>query len=1179
MQELPISIRGRFKRSVDLGRDFYENPNLSGYVVTTTARKVLGQLGNTLQRDEGERAWTLTGPYGGGKSAFAVFASHVMRGTHEALEHLREADAELATIFDQRDGVHLCPVLVGGGRKPLNKALLDGLADSLDSFAESHSVPSESGLADLIAEVREASTTDVISGEDAFVLFRRASDEVNQVTGGGLFVVVDELGKLLEYAALNPDKGDIFILQRLAEHASRTTESGAPPLYIITILHQAFERYASHLDRTQREEWQKVQGRFEDVAFVEPADATLHLLSEAIEVERSKVDGYRSIVGAVVEGAKLPGRRDNAEIAELLHGALPLHPLVALLVGPLFRRLAQNERSLFAFLASNEPKGFFDVLQSERADAPDGKLPLYRLDHLYDYLMTTLGATLFNQSTSKLWAETEAALGKLQDPTPLSPVLLKQIALLNYAGDMAGLPANTPLLRAAIDAPEDRVDEELERLVQERVVIRRKYNDTYAVWQGSDIDIEEEVDKARSHVSPDVPLASLLSEVVPPTPIAAHRHSYETGTTRVFEVLYAESNSWKETLSDASSEADGHLLYVLPEERGVQQELIAELRDHASDPMLFFAIPEGTGRLHNAVYELKCLHWVNDNVEELRGDKAARRELRERLVELEQRVDSLLNRLLVANEDGVNPCEWVNRGETFRLGGRRELQNRLSDACDDTFTQTPEIWNELLNVRNPSPSAVRGQKKLLEAMVIGNAEEGRDPAKERLGIDGTPAEYGLYASIVKATGMHREADDGTWHFTHPFEDKKPGCFAVWKRIEQHFEEASGRPVSIDTFFDVLSERPFSVRDGLTPIFLFAYFKANQDAIAIYENGTFLQEIAYGTMERLLKTPAKFELQQVPIEGAREDVLRHLAPLVGLPEEERKTLPVVLRLLRQVHGLPPFVRKTSSMSEEALAVREALHRSTDPTMLLFEDLPRALNIGLDSFLSRANVSEEEIELFVKELQKALREIAGAYDQLIDRIQQSIARAFQVRSNQVEKQRHEIAERAQALEPHVSDTELKAFVIRATNEMMDTQAWYESIAALLAGKPPVKWLDDDIQTFQTEVKRIARKFRNREPLVFEGNGAPESQANKRESMRLHRIRLGITMLGEPEQETIVQVHPEDEEIVDDIAERIYRILESDVSSAGKDRQVKLAALGRLIQRLEQEQEASFDSELNG
>ena len=53
--------------------------------------------------------------------------------------------------------------------------------------------------------------------------------------GTGLLLIVDELGKFLEYGAANPDRGDVFILQQLAEAATRSTR----PFLFLTVLHQA----------------------------------------------------------------------------------------------------------------------------------------------------------------------------------------------------------------------------------------------------------------------------------------------------------------------------------------------------------------------------------------------------------------------------------------------------------------------------------------------------------------------------------------------------------------------------------------------------------------------------------------------------------------------------------------------------------------------------------------------------------------------------------------------------------------------------------------------------------------------------------------------------------------------------------------------------------------------------
>jgi len=51
----------------------------------------------------------------------------------------------------------------------------------------------------------------------------------------GIVVIIDELGKLLEHAALHPEESDVQVLQEMAEAASRSHEY---PIWFVTILHQ-----------------------------------------------------------------------------------------------------------------------------------------------------------------------------------------------------------------------------------------------------------------------------------------------------------------------------------------------------------------------------------------------------------------------------------------------------------------------------------------------------------------------------------------------------------------------------------------------------------------------------------------------------------------------------------------------------------------------------------------------------------------------------------------------------------------------------------------------------------------------------------------------------------------------------------------------------------------------------
>ena len=68
----------------------------------------------------------------------------------------------------------------------------------------------------------------------------------------------------------------------------------------------------------------------------------------------------------------------------------------------------------------------------------------------------------------------------------------------------------------------------------------------------------------------------------------------------------------------------------------------------------------------------------------------------------------------------------------------------------------PVLRNELLGRTKPSSNAVAARNALLRRMALNEGDE-------RLGIDGFPAEGGLYFSLLAATGLHDKTTEG-WRF-------------------------------------------------------------------------------------------------------------------------------------------------------------------------------------------------------------------------------------------------------------------------------------------------------------------------------------------------------------------------------------------------------------------------------
>ena len=96
----PLSIARRFLRSVNLSRDSRADAGLTGYIVTASARQALLRIGQGLAGTRNDRAFTLTGPYGSGKSSFALFLFHLLHKRNcDAWNMLHDADQSLEKEF------------------------------------------------------------------------------------------------------------------------------------------------------------------------------------------------------------------------------------------------------------------------------------------------------------------------------------------------------------------------------------------------------------------------------------------------------------------------------------------------------------------------------------------------------------------------------------------------------------------------------------------------------------------------------------------------------------------------------------------------------------------------------------------------------------------------------------------------------------------------------------------------------------------------------------------------------------------------------------------------------------------------------------------------------------------------------------------------------------------------
>ena len=926
--------------------------------------------------------------------------------------------------------------------------------------------------------------------------------------------------------------------QALAEAASRSDGS---PFVLLTVLHQSFEQYANRLSATQRNEWAKVQGRFGALLFRDGIDQLLRMTAEALEpvTTRPKVVGWKKLVSTTSKWIAQGTGWKQATVSESLNRCWPLHPVTAALLGPLFRGpMAQNERSLFAFLCAGEPLSFGEFLKTHDRGA------LYTVDQLYDYTVATLGSRLFSRE-GRSWSEVETALRRLPaDADATDTRTIKTVGLLNILGDQVGLRASQQILDMC-QSDDATVATSIERLGQSSSLIYRHFRDAYQVWEGSDLDLERLVRSAEDQLSPDLSAVSVLQRTCVQQPIVARRHLFETGTLRYFGVRYVEASELLARQPQRSDDdEDGTIFLTLPssdqEAQGLRRLLTTPEGFDSLDgakPCLV-CVPATTTHLIEIARELSALESIETSTPSLQSDPVARKELSARLDEAEGVLDAEVKR-------SFDParCDWYTAGRAVTIDSWRDLSGCVSELCDLGYTSGPPIRNELLNRRKLSTSAAKARRNLIEAMIL-NGD------KERLGFEGYPPELSMYLSLLQEHRMHRKSGD-RWGFA------KPGTamFAVWKETEEFLDHSELARQPLAELYAQLRRPPFGIKDGPLPVIVVAALLEREKEVALYEHGSFVPALTPSVAERLLRSPEPFEVRQCRIAGVRREVFQQLASaLLSGQRDDPSVLDVVRGLVRFALGLPAYARRTRSLSETAVAVRETLLTAREPAQLLFQDLPRAC--GLEPFKKRGRKSTDGAARFVERLRDCLHELQEAYPQLQTRIERDLSTVLSVPSEELQR---ELTSRAAVLSNLAVEPKLKMFVVRAADASLEYEDWLVSLATQLASKPPAEWVDGDEERFQVQLALVARRFRSMESVAFDaGPGAKKNV-----------LRLSVTRGGQVEREQVVTVRDSEAADIEALRDAVLASIKSTTTSPSPE--ATLAALALAAEQLLGEAEA--------
>ena len=839
-----------------------------------------------------------------------------------------------------------------------------------------------------------------------------------QKKGKFLLIVVDEFGKVLEHAAKNNPEKELYFLQKLSELVNVPTRQ----MMLLTTLHQNFGAYAKGLTEEQANEWIKVKGRFKEITFVEPVEQLLHLASAQLnEEERSDDAENIEVLYNLARETKYVSKDFPIETAMQL---FPMDLFSAYTITTAIQRYGQNERSLFTFLAAKGTNSISEFKATEKLT--------YNLQKVYDYILYNFYSYLKDANADSMsWSTIQVSIERVegQDWDSKEEMLhavnlVKAIGLLNLFGT-AGFKLT--IRHLAVYAKEamaiPNADEIIQKLAAKKIIRYAVYKERLMLFEGTDVDIEAVIREAGLMVSRPVVFVDELNVFFNRRISPVKAHFYQKGTPRFFDYLIRE-----EPLdANPTGDTDGYIELIFSTHKNALEEIkkFSSETDHA----LIFVYFSNTEDIIDHLYNIKKYMYLLERVLD-KNDRVAVTEIQK----LKEYEETLLNKAISDNLFSYkNRVVWVFGGEEQKVESHRDFNQLLSMVCNQIYSKTPVMVNELFNKHKLSGTIAQARKSYLNYLTEHYSEDGLGfPA------DKFPPEKTIYSSLLLNTGLHQNGE---------FADAPTnmGFMPLWEACENFLQSTENKARKISELIKLLSAQPYKIKQGFLEFWIPTYLFIKRQDYALYDasKGAFMPNVNMEFFDLLQKHPGDFEIKKFAVDGVKLGFFNQYRRFVNLGDEFTITNASFIETIK------PFLSFYVRLNEYSKHTRKFDHRSTmkfrdvlakakDPEKAFFEDLPEALGFSQDKLKQ-----EEFINEYGRIIQRAIKELRSCYSQLIDRIEERLVDELGLQSYDYTEYVIEIRERLSNVKVYLLTDKQREFYHHVMTEYDNRTLWYQSI----------------------------------------------------------------------------------------------------------------------------------------
>lgn len=875
-------MRDAVYRSVNIRDDLGHPERLAHYHPTSRSAPIIGAVLKSA-------ATMVIASYGSGKSLAAGIGALAAVNSPDNREFLQSVASRIASV---------------------DPALGEFIAERSMSSQRGKAVALSGYVRDLAASLAAA------AGLGPCETVRKAVNAIRRMPDTDRVAIVwDEFGRHLEGLVMDGRARDLDALQDLSELVVRPS---GPSISLTLLLHQNVLAYAQNLNQTSRSEWRKIEGRFDQMRFVEDSQELYGLISGIVSSRRPGSGAHSDALlaksaTAAVEAGWFDGMTDVGAVKRLLEAASPLSSAALDVLPRLVARVGQNERSLFAFLEAADLSG------------PVGMEEVYLA--FSDAIRSDVGVG----GLHRRWIEAESAMAKADEGVERELLAAAFLLQAGVSGERRRLRRATLVAAAASDGhPPAKAEKAIDALVSRKLLLHRKLNDDVSVWHGADVDVSGRLREERIRLMAGFDLHEFLGKEHPAPFVRPVRHNSEMGTSRYLEGSYAMADALSARL-DEPCRSWGRVIYVICStaddvRRARQAAATADGRD-------VVVIPDEPLSVADAALEIAALISLKGDERLMDEDPLVGREVEELLAIARRQLAVSMHRLTTPRPSHTT---WHAEGKVLDVSSDRPAGIAASALMDGWFPLTPRIVNDQV-VRARVSRQVSTARIRLITRLMDNAD------KPMLGYaeDDSSAEASLYRTVLHRTGIH-VTRDGQGTFASPSEIADAGTAEAWRIVEDFFTVKGKRPLS--DVVNRLSDAPVGLAAGVLPLLVLAGYKAFAKAVSIRTDGVFVRDILGFASTLMFQEPDRHEIE---VHASRGIAMKYLDDFSYVFVYERpgrfdeKVIHANMAIEKWLSTVAEGARRSRRMPATARNLLRAVSEARDPATLILDTLPALL----------------------------------------------------------------------------------------------------------------------------------------------------------------------------------------------------------------------------------------------